>query len=566
MSRSLHPNPASPNAAPRSAAPNELPDAALDGPDGALARLRYWLTNEASPYMVSMLVHLAIFLVLALTLGVHAVVVAYEQPVTLTAIELEKDSGQIEPPIVIAPPEKPKMELPPDPDDLHDDGKTELAGLETGLLAESLDPQSGPSAGPMDSSTPSGSPKAGTMFDAIGRGVRPQAGHTLVGDPNGTGGGQGGFDQRKNPDRVDGPTLRTQGAVARALDWLARHQNRDGSWSIDNFQQNCHYGKCTGPGSSKSDAGGTALGLLPFLGAGHVHNKAGKYQRLVKASIDWLMLHQKPDGDLSAGSTHVMYSHGLAAIALCEAYGMTQDSRIGYAAQRAIEFIEAAQNKQDGGWRYRPGDAGDTSVVGWQLMALKSGQMAQLKVKPAALDGVTKWLAGVGKGDYSGIFRYQPEREGNLASMTAVGILCTQYLGAPRNDPAVQEGIDYLMKNLPDVKSARSVYYWYYATQALHNMPGPKWDKWNRAMRNALVDSQALGTLCDAGSWNPSEPSPDQYGAAGGRLMCTSLSCLTLEVYYRHLPLYDLDREGPIKAKPADKPADKPAESRGAKL
>jgi hypothetical protein len=30
----------------------------------------------------------------------------------------------------------------------------------------------------------------------------------------------------------------------------------------------------------------------------------------------------------------------------------------------------------------------------------------------------------------------------------------------------------------------------------------------------------------------------DEHGSSGGRLMQTSLSLLTLEVYYRHLPLY----------------------------
>ena len=40
------------------------------------------------------------------------------------------------------------------------------------------------------------------------------------------------------------------------------------------------------------------------------------------------------------------------------------------------------------------------------------------------------------------------------------------------------------------------------------------------------------------GSWSPDG---DVHSGAGGRLMMTSLAVLTLEVYYRHLPLYRRD-------------------------
>ena len=65
------------------------------------------------------------------------------------------------------------------------------------------------------------------------------------------------------------------------------------------------------------------------------------------------MKHQSADGDLSAGTDHQMYSHGIATIAMCEAYGMTKDQYVGAAARKAVHFIEMAQNKETGGWRYR---------------------------------------------------------------------------------------------------------------------------------------------------------------------------------------------------------------------
>ena len=46
-----------------------------------------------------------------------------------------------------------------------------------------------------------------------------------------------------------------------------------------------------------------------------------------------------------------MYSHGLATIALCEAYGLSKDLTLRSAAQMAVNYIVNAQNKTDGGWR-----------------------------------------------------------------------------------------------------------------------------------------------------------------------------------------------------------------------
>lgn len=285
------------------------------------------------------------------------------------------------------------------------------------------------------------------------------------------------------------------------------------------------------------------MGLLPFFAAGQTHQSKGPYQKNIAGGVNYLLKVQTPDGDLSQGA-HQMYTHGLATIALCEAYGMTQDSRIGIAAQRAIDFIEAAQNRE-GAWRYtKTSQDSDMSVFGWQVMALKSGQMAGLKVRPLGLEGCRKYLRESGTGRYHEQFGYT-SRGGSTPPMTAVGLLTSQYLGAEVSDPVVMGGVDYLAHNRPSLDS-RNIYYWYYATQAMHNVPGPEWDAWNRQMRKILIETQEKSG-CAAGSWDPEKPSHDVWGRTGGRLMMTSLSCLTLEVYYRYLPLYKLDKKAETK-------------------
>jgi hypothetical protein len=231
-----------------------------------------------------------------------------------------------------------------------------------------------------------------------------------------------------------------------------------------------------------------------------------------------------------------MYSHGLATIALSEAYGMTSDREVGRAAQAAVNFILAAQNTADGGWRYNPGEPGDTSVVGWQLMALKSAHMAGLEVGGSVFSGTSKWLDSVSVHD-GAEYAYQPG-QGPVATMTSVGLLCRQYLGAKRNSPALSGGMTYLLNHLPD-EQFPNIYYWYYATQVMHNMSGPEWDAWNHKMRELLVHTQVRDAdECANGSWAPEK---DAWGRRGGRLMQTSLSTLTLEVYYRYMPLFKSD-------------------------
>jgi hypothetical protein len=350
------------------------------------------------------------------------------------------------------------------------------------------------------------------------------------------------FDGRMPANRrilveIGGGSAASEAAVEKALDWIRRHQNRDGSWSIHAYDRQCKDQTCTGQGASHSDVAATAMGLLPLLGAGWTHqSQEGPYAKAIDNGLKYLIANQAANGNL-AGGAYTMYSHGLATIALSEAYGMTKDPSLGKAAEAAVRFIEAAQHPTTGGWRYSPGEEGDTSVVSWQVTGLKSAQMAGIEVKDATFDGARKFLTSASAGEAKGLFSYTPGAT-PTPTMTASGLLCTQHLGIPRDSPRMKEGVDMLMRHLP-APEQRSVYYWHYANQVMHNLPGPQWDEWNGKLRAALIESQVANNGdCAAGSWDPQKPFPDPWGTAGGRLMTTSLSCLALEVYYRYLPHY----------------------------
>ena len=322
-------------------------------------------------------------------------------------------------------------------------------------------------------------------------------------------------------------------AVRRGIAWLATQQHEDGHWSLTKFRK--VNGKTpNGQGNVNSDVAATGMALLPFLGNGNTH-MAGKYKDNVAKGVEWLVKDQKPDGELTRGGegNGRMYSHGIATIALCEAFAMTRDPKYQAPAQKAIDFIAKSQHKATGGWRYQPNQPADTSVVGWQVMALKSGQMAGLKVPKATLDGVRKWFK-ISGGTGTNLGRFGYTGKDFKIAMTAEGLLCLQYLGSERNDPRLEAGAEHLLRHLPKLGRDTS-YYYYYGTQVMYHLQGQYWQQWNEAMSGTLINSQIKeGHM--AGSWNPT----DQWERSGGRIMSTSLRVLMLEVYFRHLPLYQV--------------------------
>jgi hypothetical protein len=356
------------------------------------------------------------------------------------------------------------------------------------------------------------------------------------------------------------PFERTEEAVELGLQFLARHQSPNGSWSLHNYG-NGKSGYERETSQLRSDTAATGLALLAFLGAGYDHYD-DEYAGQIRRGLEFLVKNQKADGDLflpmdnESNKNVWLYSHGIATIALCEAVGMTGDADLREPAQKAIDFIVKAQNKDRGGWRYVPGLQSDTSVSGWQLMALKSGELAGLKVPKETYEGVERWL-DVAESSPGGQtqYAYNPfaplqTAPGRFAdhgrrptpATTSMGLLMRLYMGWNRNDPRLKSGCDFLLKESPAIRtgqaSLRDSYYWYYATQLMFHMKGDYWKQWNSQLHPMLVNEQVQSGML-AGSWDPRRPVPDRWGVQGGRIYVTTLNLLSLEVYYRHLPIYE---------------------------
>jgi hypothetical protein len=332
--------------------------------------------------------------------------------------------------------------------------------------------------------------------------------------------------------REGGGTEGSEAAVSRALKWIAEHQLADGGWSLDHTKGLCQ-GRCKHPGSkAPARFGATGLALLPFLGAGNTHEE-GNYKEVVARGLQFLMRNMYVIGKrarlVDEGN---YYSHGLCTIAFCEAYAMSNDKELMIPAQLLVNETVFAQDPIGGGWRYEAQQPGDTSAVGWQLMALKSAHMAYLEVPRITIQKTSLFLDAV---QQEGGAKYGYQDPGNRRSTTSVGLLCRMYLGWKRDHEPLQRGVAYLAKNGP---SKTDIYLNYYATQVMRHYGGEEWEKWNKKMRDYLVETQDLKGHQE-GSWM--SDSGSHHIEAGGRLYCTSLATMVLEVYYRHLPLYQED-------------------------
>jgi biopolymer transport protein ExbD len=334
--------------------------------------------------------------------------------------------------------------------------------------------------------------------------------------------------------REGGGNIRSEAAVAAGLKWLARHQAADGHWGLHDFHVAGHC-NCGNPGR-ENDGTGTGLALLAFLGAGETHKGGGIYAKKVHNALLWIVQRQAADGTLGDD-----LAHAICTICICEAYGLTADPNLRVPARRALDRLVKTRNKS-GLWEGLP-DAAPTAATGvWQIAALRSGQLAQLHVPQENWEPARKSLDESLTADL--------QRKEPASAVLAARLLAVQNAGEDVKSPLLAKGVEAVSKSLPDT-DRKDLEYYFFATSVMHNQGGEGWTGWNARMRDLLVEAQdqgqGPGRADQKGSWSPVG---DGLAESGGRLTETALAVLTLEVYYRHLPLHRRDRKADEPAKP----------------
>ncbi|MHC5209445.1 MAG: prenyltransferase/squalene oxidase repeat-containing protein [Planctomycetota bacterium] len=375
--------------------------------------------------------------------------------------------------------------------------------------------------------------------------------------PGDLGGGGPGpkYIQRRN---LQGPET-VNVAVANALEWLARHQNPDGSWSCGGFDAMCEGAPaCDGLGSPEFDVGVTGLALLAFLGAGETPRR-GEHSDVVRKGLLYLKDVQGADGNFGNPrlSRHT-YDHVLATLAMIEAYGLTGGDRI-FRGPAEAGLKHLYRTRQPGGaWRYADFHPdmvlapNDVSVTGWAIMAMTSARDSGLHVDAVALEDALLFLDEM-TDPVTGVTGYtsrggRPARmEGVMTerwphdeseSMTGVAVLCRIFADETLQRPGARELVDKGAAVISRVKplwsddrpGRRDYYSWYYGSYALYQVGGKPWRDWEVTLVPAIANQQRNEGE-QLGSWDPQH---DPWGGEGGRVYSTAILALTMEVFSRY--------------------------------
>lgn len=323
-----------------------------------------------------------------------------------------------------------------------------------------------------------------------------------------------------------GGTRAGERAVEKALRWLQKTQNDDGSW--------------TGKQGQPYPVAMTGMAILAYLG--HCETpKSPTYGETVTRGIVYLVnkgMKKGPHGLLcSPGVTNhaTAYEHGIAAYALAEAY--TLCTEVDYEIPNLKEVTKKVNERildgqtATGGYVYHlpnSGNGGDQSVGYWQMQALKAYKHTKLGSTGKINRHIRKsmeWLEKVQGANGAIGYRSDPNRSPEL---TGGALLCMQFWGEG-NSRAAKKAAEYIRKNTKFTSfndKTGNLYYHYYNAQAMINVAGEDWNWYNELVRDKIIEAQK-----DDGSWTQRMP----HGPVNDH-MATCLATMLLEVYYRFLP------------------------------
>ena len=341
-------------------------------------------------------------------------------------------------------------------------------------------------------------------------------------------------------------TPETAAAIEQGLAWLAANQTAAGNWE-------------------SNDLGLVGVGALAFLANGHMPG-VGKYGDNVERALSFIVANAKPSGLLNmADQRRDMYNHGLATFVLGQAYGMTNDPRIGRALDKALKLIARMQGP-GGGWGYvaKPED-GDLSLCVMQAKALRSAVDSGLEIPAEVIDRAIARVrlhyhpkhgkrnapeAELKQGP--GQFTYGVGGGNPTVAMAAAGVICLQEFGQ-YDDWRIPKSMEPVTQAIAAVKPQPQhngtmpfdAYTLNYVGQSLYQVGGTGWREHYPKLRDSLVASQRRDPKNPAidGSWNAGA----HVDGKSGTLYGTAVAVFVLAIPNRYLPILQEGRIDGIK-------------------
>jgi len=327
-----------------------------------------------------------------------------------------------------------------------------------------------------------------------------------------------GEDKKTAPNKE-----RVNSVVEKGLDYLARTQNANGSWTCQiGYKLNDTY---QGEENVNENVGITAIAGIAFLAQGSVPGK-GKYGTNVEKAVQFVLsCVRETNGYITKHGTR-MYEHGFAMLFLAEVYGMTRREDIKSRLKSSAQLIVNNQHSE-GGWRYQPypTDA-DISVTVTILQALRACRNAGIAVPKEVIDKAVSYVkkSYVALPESMGAFNYQLTPPSRISfALTSAGVTALMSAGE-YNTIEIQRGINYMLKNLPTAYGNYHYYYGhYYAVQSLFQAGGKNWEQYFSRIRNEIIVYQQPD-----GSWT------DDVGL----VYATAMACIILQIPNDYLPIF----------------------------
>jgi hypothetical protein len=323
-------------------------------------------------------------------------------------------------------------------------------------------------------------------------------------------------------------TPQSEAAIEKGLAFLAKRQGAAGNWGMN-------------------DLGLVATGALAFMAAGHTPGE-GEYGPTVERALDYVIANAKPSGLLNMSiPQRDMYNHGLATFVLGQAYGMTNDRKVGAALDKALRVIVQTQGPI-GSWDYqaRPQD-GDLSLCVMQAKALRSATDSGFEIPRKTIEkaiarvqsmylpkhkvknqGEAKMREGPGQFTYSG-------GGGDTPAMAAAGVVCLQEFGK-YDDWRIAKSMERVTgeiarAKLPNKQGSGELpfdaYTLYYVGQSLYQVGGQGWKDHYPNLRDRIIKGQRPD-----GGWVGG-----RVGGPDGEVYGTAVAVFVLAIPYRYLPI-----------------------------